>query len=204
MAYFPILMRRLVLNSCLFLAAANCFAEPVPKQEKGQPVIGWIWKSKTPGPVERVFFRREFELPPNVESAVISMVCDDWHHIYVNGVDIGNGGGWSTLRTYDVLVHLKQGGRNVIAVEGKNERGAAALALRFRATLKDGKKLLVVSDGTWLCGGDGTGGWQNLDFNAETWPKVVVVGKMGDQPWGLVVPPESEEAVASEGAPGTR
>lgn len=190
-------MRRLILTFCLFLAAAHSYAQPEPKQETGQPSIGWVWKSKTPVEAEQVFFRREFELPPEVESAVISLVCDDWHHIYVNGVDIGSGEGWSTLRTYDVLAHLKQGGRNVIAVEGKNERGAAALAIRFRATLKDGKKLLVVTDGTWVCESVAPEGWQNLDFSAQAWPKAVVVAKMGEKPWGPVIPAEAEPPVVS-------
>ena len=210
MAYSETLMRRLVLTSCLLLLAAGHFhaqTEPKqaePKPEKGRPAISWIWKNKTPVDSERVLFRREFELPPNVESATISLVCDDWHHVYINGVDLGSAGGWNTWRNYDVLAHLKQGGRNVIAVEAKNEKGAAALALRFRATLKDGKKLLVVSDGTWVCSSEIPENWQNLEFNAEAWPKAMVVGKMGDKPWGLVIPPETEEVIASEGIPGSK
>jgi hypothetical protein len=197
-------MRRIVLTYCLILTAAvHCQAQDEPnqadpKQDKGRPAISWIWKSKTPVESERVLFRREFELPPNVESAVISLVCDDWHHIFINGVDLGSAGGWTTWRNYDVLAHLKQDGRNVIAVEAKNEKGAAALALRFRATLKDGKKLLVVSDATWICSSEAPDGWRSLDFPTELWPKAVVVGKMGDPPWGLVIPAEVEPVPGAE------
>ncbi len=185
-------MRHFIPIFVVILAAAFCRAEGVPTQESGNPATGWIWKSKVATDGEKVFFRREFELPPNVASATISIVCDDWHHLYVNGVDLGMVSGWTTLKIYDVLPHLKQGGRNVIAVESRNDKGAAALALRFRATLKDGKKLHVVSDGTWVCNSEVSDGWQNLDFPTELWPKAVVVAKMGDAPWGLVMPAEVE------------
>lgn len=196
-------MRLILIPFCLIVAAAICRADAEPKLQNKQPAIGWIWKSATPGNGERVFFRREFELPPDVASAAITLICDDWHHLQVNGTDLGMAGGWSTPRTYDVLPHLKQGGRNVIAIEGRNDTGAAGLALRFRATLKDGKKLHVVSDGTWLCNSEAPDGWQKTDFQANEWPKAVVVAKMGEAPWGASMPPEVEDAVTIEDMTGS-
>ena len=158
----------------------------------GTPTAVWIWKSATPAENEKVYFRREFQLPADVASASVMVVCDDQHRLLVNGVDLGMAGDWKTPRSYDVLAHLKPGGRNVIAVEGINEKGAAGMALRFRATLKDGKNLHIVSDASWLCSSEAPEGWPNLDFPATSWPKAVVVGKMGDAPWGALMPPEAE------------
>jgi hypothetical protein len=158
----------------------------------GTPTAVWIWKGIQPAENEKVFFRREFQLPAEVASAAVTVICDDEHRLFINGVDLGTGGDWQTPRSYDVLAHLKPGGRNVIAVESRNEKGAAGMALRFRATLKDGKKLHIVSDANWLCSGESADGWQNLDFPASAWPKAVVVAKMGDTPWGAVMPPETE------------
>jgi hypothetical protein len=158
----------------------------------GTPTAVWIWKGTQPAENEKVFFRREFQLPAEVASAAVTVICDDEHRLFINGVDLGTGGDWQTPRSYDVLAHLKPGGRNVIAVEGRNEKGVAGMALRFRATLKDGKKLHIVSDANWLCSGESADGWQNLDFPASAWPKAVVVAKMGDTPWGAVMPPETE------------
>jgi putative heme-binding domain-containing protein len=93
-----------------------------------------------------------------------------------------------------VLRHLKPGGKNVIAVEGRNDGGDAGMALRFRATLKDGKKLLVVSDASWSCGSEAPTGWQEPDFRADAWPKATLVAKMGGGPWGDVMPVEAGEA----------
>ncbi len=156
-----------------------------------QPSTAWIWKSATAGETEKVFFRREFQLPPDLASGVITVVCDNWQRLFVNGHDMGMGNEWQSPRSYDVLGKLKPGGRNVIAVEGRNEGGAAGMALRFRATLKDGKQLHVVSDGNWQCGNEAPEGWQNPDFSSASWAKAVVIAKLGDAPWGDVMSPET-------------
>lgn len=184
-------MFRLFIPLSLLLALLPCRAEP---ETSGQPSPSWIWKSASPGETETVFFRREFQLPPNVADAVITVTCDNWVRLMVNGVDLGMSDDWQSPRSYDVLAHLKQGGKNVIAVEGRNKGGAAGMALRFRAKLKDGKKLHVVSDANWQCGSEAPDGWQNVDFNASAWGKPAVVGKMGDGPWGGVMPQEVEDA----------
>lgn len=158
----------------------------------GSPAAVWIWKSATPEADERVFFRREFQLPPDVESATVTIICDDSHRLFVNGEKFGKGEGWNSPHNYDVMAKLKPGGRNIIAVEGKNDRGNAGLALRFRAKLKDGKNLHIVSDSNWRCSTDSPEGWQKLDFETHSWAKALVVAKMGDAPWGAVMPPETE------------
>jgi putative heme-binding domain-containing protein len=164
-----------------------------------QPVTAWIWKSKSPGENEKVFFRREFQLPTELVSAAVTVTCDNWNRLIVNGKELGMSGEWSVPQSYDVLPHLKPGGRNVIAVEGRNQGGSAGMALRFRATLKDGKKLHVVSDRTWVCSNEAAEGWENPDSPASgDWPKAVVIGKMGDGPWGDIMPPEVDGTGASE------
>ena len=172
------------------------FAEP--KEPSSQPTAAWIWKSNKPTEGEKVFFRREFQLPVDLKSAAVTVICDDWHRLIVNGQDLGMSGDWSTPRTYDVLPHLKQNGRNIIAVEARNDAGSAGLALRFRATHKTGRKLHVVSDANWLCSHESKEGWEKLDSPMDGWGKSVVVGKMGDGPWGAVMPPEVDEVVARE------
>ncbi|MEO5713833.1 MAG: c-type cytochrome [Luteolibacter sp.] len=182
-------MHRFIIPLYLILAILSARAEE-PALAAEQPATSWIWKSATAGETERVFFRREFQLPPDVASAAVTVVCDNWQRLFVNGHDMGMGNEWQSQRSYDVLAQLKPGGRNVIAVEGRNEGGAAGMALRFRATLKDGKKLHVVSDGNWLCGSEASEGWQNVDFPSASWAKAVVIAKMGDPPWGDIMSAE--------------
>ena len=180
--------------------AENPAAPVVPAQRDARkPTAAWIWKSATPGEKEKVFFRREFELPPEVTGASITVICDNWHHLFVNGQDLGMSADWKNPKNYDVLKLLKPGSRNVIAVEGRNDDGPAGLALRFRATLKDGKKLHVVTDGTWQVSGEAPDNWQNQDFSAATaWPKAVIVAEMGDAPWLAAMPQEASEQQGPE------
>lgn len=152
------------------------------------PPTIWIWKTATPGEQERVFFRREFQLPANIASAIVTVACDNWQRLFVNGHDLGMGNDWQSPRSYDVTRMLKPDSRNVIALEARNKGGAAGMALRFRATLKDGKKLHVVSDENWQCVSEVPKGWQNLDFKPTGWSKAVNVGKMGASPWGEIMP----------------
>jgi hypothetical protein len=154
--------------------------------------VVWIWNTATPKEKESICFRREFQLPENIASAGITIICDDSHRLFVNGEKLGGGAGWNSPHSYDVVSHLKPGGRNIIAVEGRNELGNAGFALRFFAKLKDGKKLHIVSDSNWRCSSNPPEGWMKLDFDGGSWPKATVVAKMGDAPWGAVMPPESE------------
>ncbi len=188
-----VLMIRFLLP---FLVAAvfPAMAEPPDSgANSGQPAIAWIWKSTVAKDKEKVFFRREFQLPPNISGGAMTVSCDNWSHVIINGNDLGMANDWQNPRTYDVTSQLKPGGRNVIAVEGRNDDGAAGLALRLRVTLKDGKNLHVVSDGTWLCAGEAPDGWSNPDFNTEGWSPAAVITKMGGLPWGKIMPAEPEE-----------
>jgi putative heme-binding domain-containing protein len=211
-------MVRFLIPSFVAVAILPCLSEPVAPSQNDRaatqravkadishkPAPAWIWKSSTPGEHEKVFFRREFELPSDVASAAITVVCDNWHRLLVNGQQVGMAGDWNQPHSYEVLAHLKSGSRNVIAVEGRNEDGPAGMALRFRATLRNGKNLHVVSDANWQCSGEAPDGWQNLDFPAgASWSKAVVVAKMGDPPWMNVMPPEVEDAGGSEDMTGS-
>jgi hypothetical protein len=163
------------------------------KDAEGQAAAVWIWKNVKAEDGENVYFRREFQLPPRISDASLTLICDDSHELFINGVKVGAASGWSNPHPYDVLAHLKPGSRNIIAVKGVNVLGNAGLVLRFRATLEDGKKLHIISDGNWKCHSECPEGWQNLDFPAAaSWPKAAVVAKMGDAPWGAIMPPETE------------
>jgi putative heme-binding domain-containing protein len=174
------------------------FTLPASSSTAKEPDARWIWKSAQPGAKERVFFRREFELPPDVAAAAITVTCDNWHQVWINGKDLGFAADWAVPGGHDVSAHIKQGGRNVIAVEGLNDGGTAGMALRFRATLKDGRKFYVMSDGNWLASSEVPPNWQDVAFSANAWPKAAVVAKMGDAPWGPVLGPEGSSPAEPE------
>jgi len=190
-------MHRYLIPLCLILAALPAFAEGPRIADEPPSTPSWIWKSATPGENERVFFRREFQLPPDVALTSVTIVCDDWYTLFINGHDMGMGTYLRRPSSYDVLEWIKPGSRNVIAVEGRNEKGNAGMALQIHVTLKDGKKLQVVSDANWLCSNEAPEAWQTFDFPSPSWPKATVIAKMGEPPWGVVIKPEPADSTSS-------
>ena len=82
-------------------------------------------------------------------------------------------------------------GGNVIAAVARNAGGPAGFVLQLEITLDDGKKLTVVTDDSWQFASRDP---KDLPGESAKWmtegltagKKPVVVGKMGDGPWGNV------------------
>ncbi|MCW1885120.1 DUF1080 domain-containing protein [Luteolibacter flavescens] len=157
-----------------------------------EPDISWIWENANPGANQKVHFRREFALPRDVISASLAVTCDNWQRVWINGKDLGWTSEWGSPANHDVTQHLVQGGRNVIAVEGRNQDGSAGMALRFSATVKGGRKAWIVSDDKWVTSLEAPRGWQEPRFTPRDWKPATVVAKMGDSPWGMVIQPDPE------------
>lgn len=172
--------------------------QQISKDKRKGETPAWIWKREQAADNEKIFFRREFQLPTELQSANVTIMCDDAHILFVNGTEIGTNRGWATSHSYEILSHLKQGSQNIIAILGKNDKGAAGLLVRFRATQKDGKKLNVITDHNWLCSSEAAEGWTSLNFQHPSWQKAVVVRKMGEDPWLVKIAPDVEEAIPNK------
>lgn len=168
---------------------------PLPAAAEGaaapaaEPAVRWIWQNPSPGNNQKVFFRREFELPTDFGTATLTVTCDNWQRVWVNGTDLGWTGEWSAAAHHDVTAHLIPGGKNVIAVEGRNQDGAAGLSLRLATGRKGALATQIVSDELWLTSLEAPEGWQTADFSPTGWTPAVVVGTMGGDPWGAVFQP---------------
>ncbi|WP_367871433.1 family 16 glycoside hydrolase [Luteolibacter sp. Populi] len=172
---------------------------PAAKGAKtAEPLAKWIWQNPKPGDNEKAFFRREFDLPKDVTAASITVTADNWQRVWVNGKELPWGSDWAVPGSHDVGKLIRPGARNVIAVEGRNQGGAAAMALRFSATFKDGTKKFMVSDESWLAGIEGSRGWQEERFTHKDWKPAVVIATMGDEPWGKIIEPEGSSNMTAE------
>jgi len=152
-----------------------------------QQAVAWIWTQDEPRGGEKVFFRRGFHLPHGVKKAELSYTCDDMCQVWVNGVDLGMTIGWETATHRDVTQAVRPGMKNIIAIEGRNQGGPAGLAVRFRATLGDGRQIHLLSDNKWHYVRESDEGWQKTEYQPQGWERVEVVGRMGDAPWGAVM-----------------
>lgn len=68
-------MPRCLIPLSLILAALNAVGDVPRIADEPPSTPSWIWKSVTPFENERVFFRREFQLPPDVASVSVTVIC---------------------------------------------------------------------------------------------------------------------------------
>lgn len=145
----------------------------------------WIWHPTAKGNNQTVFLRRACDIDrgAQITSAALDISADNEFVLYVNGRKIGAHDNWAELRTYDVASAL-QGGRNVIAIEAKNEAGPCGVLLGLNLQFADGTTKEILSDEQWLASDKREEDWTAAGFDDAKWVKVAVVGNYGDAPWG--------------------
>lgn len=162
------------------------------------PSARWVWASPEaatavpPGPV---YLRRELELSTVPDEAVAVVTADNRFTLFVNGRRVGSGEDWKRARIIDIRSAL-QPGRNVLAIEAKNDapskednspNPAGLLALFRLRGAKDGANRDLGTDATWLCAEEAGEGWERADYPiaGDAWRPAVVLGDAGLPPWGL-------------------
>lgn len=147
----------------------------------------WIWhpnEGRTPAENEVRFFRKVFRVEGRVQKAVLSVAADNRAEVFLNGERVLESRSHSQATHTDVTASIKAG-ENVLAVQGANEGGPAALLVRLELIWPDGLKRFVVSDGSWLASRREETGWRTEQFQpTPNWMAAVRVGKLGDPPWG--------------------
>jgi len=187
---FGAVMATLVALAGLVVAQTAVAADPTPE---------WIWSNDKPRDNERAFFRRVIELKGKPKSAAFVGSCDNGMTLFVNGESVGESNDWKTPLKQDLKKYLVDG-KNVIAIRGRNNEGVAALVARLTIETEDGKKEVIVTDGSWLVSADPKGNWQKKDYDAAGWTKPHSFGKYGREPWGDVFngPAAGSESVATD------
>lgn len=188
-------MRRPVLFSFALLAlgvTAWWWLDSSTSQAQGKkaapkgPVPNWIWLSDKPTDAQVVLFRKVIEVPDDLKSAVVIASCDNVMSLFVNGEKLRDHQTWEEAFREDVTKQVKPG-KNVIALRGINQGGAAGIIARIVLDTKAGKRETIVTDGTWTASEDMATGWQKLDFDDSKWTKAHVIGKLGIEPWSKLV-----------------
>src|SRR5690349_17545704 len=85
----------------------------------------WIWHNnhgKAIQPNEVRYFRKTFTVNARPAKALLSVAADDGAVVYINGKEVANFRDYTKPVHDDVAGYLTRG-RNVIAIEGKNELG---------------------------------------------------------------------------------
>ena len=74
--------------------------------DHSEVVPSWIWypegRPVDDAPAEARFFRRRFELPADLRSAVLRIAADDACEVFVNGTRVGKHETWQRAGVFDV------------------------------------------------------------------------------------------------------
>jgi putative heme-binding domain-containing protein len=149
------------------------------------PSPRWIWAGPQPGSDQTVYFRKEFEINAPLTGARLTGSCDNRMIVYLNGERVGESGAWETPMSVDVTTRVKRG-RNVLAIQARNEGGAAGLLVRLAFEPRREPIAAVVTDASWRTSEGAGQGWRAADFDDARWPGASVVGNLGDAPWAQI------------------
>lgn len=154
--------------------------------------LAWVWypddDPRRAAPVGARFFRQRLALPSGgrLRAATLLIAVDNTHRVFVNGVEVAQGGGWNVLQAVDLRSHL-QPGANVLAVEAMNGAtgpNPAGLLGCVRLEPETGPETVVPIDASWKCAREAAEGWTKLDFDDSGWVAPKVLGAYGIEPWG--------------------
>jgi alpha-L-rhamnosidase len=154
----------------------------------------WIWRpgheAQKAAPVATAYFRKDFVVRQDRElaAAVCAVTADNSFKMFLNGRRIRNGNNFKEAMSGDVKEHLHKG-KNVIAIEAKNEGDApnpAGVLALLKLHFADGDPVVIASDETWLSSESAPPNWMNADFDTGGWQNVQVIGDYGIEPWGKV------------------
>lgn len=165
------------------MPAVMMAAQAAPGQE-----AEWIWVSPQAESGQRAHFLRLFQVANGVERARLVATCDNHMTVSLNGETVAQSDRWESPVAVDVTDALVPG-RNVLAVAGRNDGGAAGLALRLEITYADGRKQRVVSSGDWRVAEEAPEGWEQPGFLFRGWSRAAALGSTSNAslPWGMVM-----------------
>jgi hypothetical protein len=171
--------------------AAKAARGPAAQAEDAEP--RWIWfpegKPVEDAPAETRFFRRTFEVPPEVQvgPAVLRIAVDNACEVFLNGERIGAHEAWEQAAVFALRKELLRPGKNVLAVRAENRPATtlnpAGLIARLTVGLAERAPLVVASNAAWLAANTAPAGWEQGAFDDSAWKAAAVVAPFGGGPW---------------------
>ena len=166
---------------------------PVPSAANVEASPSWIWypegKPREDAPAESRFFRCRFDLSGQVRTAELRVAADDACEVYLGGARLGAHQTWQRTAVFAVEGALKRG-TNVLAIRAENRpaptKNPAGLIVRLAVTLADGKREIVVSDGSWHTEKQSHKNWEQAAFDDSAWKPATVAAPFGGGPWGKI------------------
>jgi len=189
MLRFAPLALRWLLGS--LLVSTTFAADPKSTDNQSPEVVAafrkaqWVWmNAQGGGPVaDQMGVRRTFVVEADVKRAEVLAGCDNRLELFINGRTVLRSDAWETPVRKDVTDRITKG-KNVVAVLGGNQGGAAGLILALTIETADGKKLTIASgEAGWVASNKPIGNWTGPTFDEKTWKAPNVIAAYGGGPW---------------------
>src|SRR5947209_20198707 len=106
------LFRRFVL-----ILLCTCLTGVIPTRSSAEEADGpqWIWFNEgdpaKEAPAGTRYFRKAFTVGRFAEEALLDVTADAGYTVWVNGVEVGHGDSWKTVRRYDEIGRASCRGR---------------------------------------------------------------------------------------------
>jgi len=187
LARYCSLLAVLTASSLLAADAPKAPQKAAPKAAATQNSdVKWIWPTSPATANQKAWFRKEFTFKKSAAAtARLFASADNEFRLFLNGEEVAASKEWQTPVYVNVSMKLLEG-RNVIAVDAKNDDGAAA-ALMVKLEIDNGGKVQVIgTDDSWKTTVKGPKDWQKPDFDDSTWTKPIVLAQLGGAPWTTV------------------
>ncbi len=187
LARYCTLLALVTASSLLAADAPKGKAKAAPKAATAETAsVHWIWPTKPATANQKAWFRKEFNFKKSAAvTARLFVSADNEFRLFLNGEQIAAGNEWTAPTFVNVGSKLLEG-RNVIAVDAKNDGGNAA-ALMVKLEIDSGRAVQVIgTDATWKTSEKAPTGWQKPEFNDSSWTKPVVLAQLGGAPWTSV------------------
>jgi len=172
----------------------------------------WIWYPEgnpaVDAPVAARYLRLGFDLPAGrVRSCKLLLHCDDAATAYLNGSKIAESNDWAAGAESTGFQNLLREGRNLLAIGAENSpsnvtKNPAGLICVLEVQFSDGTTRVYRSDDRWKASQSDLRGWTDVSFDDSNWPRAMIVGALGDAPWGRVGEADSGIGPQAAGIPG--
>lgn len=186
--------------TCLLAAAASIARAQEPKWiapartiQQG-PESKWVWVSHgkqrptaANAPAGNACFVQCFEVPPDVQSARLSVAADNRATVLIDNDEVLKVESWSTPAHVDLVLTP---GAHTILIDADNDpapatsRNPGGVIARLAITLKDGTEQWLVTDRNWL-GVASDGEPSAADLFDDGTPRAIEIGPSTIAPWSL-------------------
>ncbi|MBR4170647.1 MAG: hypothetical protein IKR48_03245 [Kiritimatiellae bacterium] len=174
-----------VITVGLFVSAFDRAFAVELADEAPSSVVQWICPDEPfPDGIKKTrYYRRVFQTREGLVKALARWWIDDVGSLYVDGGKV-TGGAMSVDHPADLTATLKQPGRHVLAVEGRNLAGSGGVCLLLDLEYADGRHESVYTDKSWCYAPSASGlGWTSIDFDDSQWQHVRAFCNVLSPPW---------------------